>query len=82
MDQEIQSKVRKSPVEIVHALMEALNSDQKPVDRLAKEIGSSWNTTYTYLELIAYIQKCPKVIRDQPTKQVETWKREWGRLPS
>jgi len=71
---------RKSPEEIIHLLMENLSSQQKTTDQVAKAINSSWGTTWGYLNLIVWVQSCPKVIKDRLGKS-DTWKREWGRIP-
>ena len=73
--------MRKSPDEIVRALMQALGSDPKTIDTLASEIGSSWGTVWKYLELIDWIQSCPRVGRIPAGKRIELWRREWGKLP-
>lgn len=71
---------RKSPEEIIHLLLETLSSQQKTTDQVAKSINSSWETTWSYLNLIIWIQSCPKVIKDKIGKS-DTWKREWGKIP-
>lgn len=73
--------MRKSPEEIIRALMGALESEPKTIDALANEIGSSWATVWKYLELIDWIQSCPRVGRMQAGKRIELWRREWGKLP-
>ncbi|MDH5792706.1 MAG: hypothetical protein OEZ44_11035 [Candidatus Bathyarchaeota archaeon] len=73
--------MRKSPDEIVRLLMEALESEPKTIDALANEIRSSWATVWKYLELIDWIQSCPRVGRIPAGKRMELWRREWGKLP-
>ena len=80
-DYQTEQGFRKSPEEIIQALMEALGQNQKTTDQLSVEIGSSWETVWKYLKLIIYVQSCPKVINEKVGKRIETWKREWGRLP-
>jgi hypothetical protein len=74
-------ELRKSPDEIVRLLMEALESEPKTIDTLANEIGSSWATVWKYMELIDWIQSCPRVGRIKAGKRMELWRREWGKLP-
>ena len=73
---------RKSAREIVESIMETLESDPQTIDMIAKQIKSSWTTAWSYLELIEWIQQCPKVSRVRAGKRIELWRREWGRLPS
>ena len=73
-------RLRKSPEDIVRALMNALNSDPKFTEKLADDINSGWETAWKYLNLIEWIQSCPKLI-SQNIGRKWTWKREWGRLP-
>lgn len=73
---------RKSPEEVIKSIFYQLNRNPKFTDQIAKEIGSSWATAQKYLELVHWIQQCPKIVREQPGKRIETWKREWGRIPS
>lgn len=68
--------------EIFRGLMEAMETNPKTVLELSKIIRSNWETTLKYLELIAWIQECPKVSRVQITAQIASWRREWGRIPS
>ena len=75
------NSVRKSSEDICYALMEAINSEPKTIDQLAKEIGSSWGTVWKYLELMDWIQRCPKLVRVKAGKRIEMWRREWGKLP-
>ena len=75
------STKRKSPEEIIHALMENLDGNYKTVQDISIKIGSGWETTWRYLELIYWIQQCPKVQKEQITKNIETWRREWGKIP-
>ncbi|GAG56969.1 unnamed protein product [marine sediment metagenome] len=72
---------RKSPEEIIREIMAALGPDQKYTEQVANDIGSSWETVWKYLRLIAWIQSCPKVSRI-PIGKKETWRREWGSLCS
>jgi hypothetical protein len=77
------SNLRKSPRKIVRAIMETLSSnDQKTVEAIAQDIDSGWKTTLSYLELIEWVQSCPRVVRIKVTKNIDVWKREYGRLPS
>lgn len=71
---------RKSAEEIIREIMTALEPDQKYTEQIANDIGSSWETAWKYLRLIAWIQSCPKVSRI-PIGKKETWRRDWGRLP-
>ena len=71
---------RKSPEEIVYAIMEALGQDQQFTDEVAHTINSNWETTWKYLKLIQYVQECPKIVTARIGNK-RTWKREWGRLP-
>lgn len=75
------SQKRKSPLQIVRSLMESLETEPKTVKQLSTEIGSNWETALNYLELVEWVQRCPKVSRVRITKQIESWRREWGRLP-
>ena len=72
---------RKNPEEIVKAIMNALNTDSKTIEKISKEIGSSWQTVWFYLEFIDWIQKCPKIHRNKITERIEAWRRDWGKLP-
>jgi len=77
------SSERKSPSEIVRAIMRELSPDEpKTVQEIAKAIGSGWETTWRYLNLIEWIQKCPKVVRIRLGKRLEVWRREWGKIPT
>ena len=80
-DSNLEQRFRKSPAEIIRALMEALGQDAKTTDQLSVEVGSSWETVWKYLNIIIYVQSCPKVIHERIGKRIEVWKREWGRLP-
>jgi len=75
-------KVRKSMEEIGRAIMECLANEPKTIKQLSEEVGSNWRTTLKYLEFIEWIQKCPKISRIRITEQIESWRREWGRIPS
>jgi len=81
MEDEKNVTFRKSPDEIIKALMENLGQTHKTTDQMAKDIGSSWETAWKYLNLILWVQSCPKVINEKIGKRIDTWKREWGRLP-
>lgn len=72
---------RKSPTEIVKLIMETLSDEQKTTQQIANMVGSSWETVYNYLNIITYVQNCPKVVMSRVGKRIHTWKREWGRLP-
>lgn len=72
---------RKSPEEVIKSIIHQLNRNPKFTDQIAKEIGSSWATAQKYLRLIVWIQSCPKISRI-PIGKKETWRREWGRIPS
>ena len=72
---------RKSPTDIVKLIIEALSSEQKTTQQVADMVGSSWETAFNYLNIITYVQSCPKVVMDRVGKRIHTWKREWGRLP-
>ena len=74
-------ETRKNAKTIIKALMMALGTEQLTTQQVADLIGSSWETAYTYLHTIVYIQTCPKVVMDRVGKRIHTWKREWGRLP-
>ena len=73
---------RKSPEEIVDAIMETLTSEPMTTDEVAKSIGSSWTTAWIYLNLIHDIQEHPRVIRQRAGYRRETWKKEEERTPS
>jgi len=72
---------RKSPDEIIHALMDTLDGNYKTVQDVSKAIGSGWETTWKYLELIHWVQQCPKVQKEKITESIEAWRREWGKIP-
>ena len=73
---------RKSPREIVESIMEALESDPQTIDTIAQKIESSWTTAWSYLELIDWIQQCPKISKVKAGKRLTLYRREWGRLPT
>jgi len=73
---------RKSPRDIVKSIMEALESEPKTIEAIAKEMGSSWYTAWSYLQLIEWIQQCPKVSQVKAGKRIVLYRREWGRLPT
>jgi len=69
---------RKNTEEIVKRIMQALNSNFKTVDAISKEIECVWRTTYDYLNLIFYIQSCPKIIKMKAGKRIYFMGTSWG----
>jgi predicted DNA-binding transcriptional regulator AlpA len=73
-----QGKTRKSYEEIVDAIMEALPvNNYITIEEVARKTGSSWETVYRWLKLIAYIQDKPRVERmKSPLGRGEVYSRE------
>ena len=69
---------RKSYDDIVEAIIEALPvRSVASVQQVADEIGSSWETTWRWLELIKKIQEQPRVECIKVGKRRgELWRRE------
>lgn len=55
-------KSRRSPVELIRAIMDALPvRTVASVSSLAKDVGSTWETVSRYLDLLIWVQEQPKV---------------------
>lgn len=72
---------RKNPTEIVKSLMEVLESEPLNVHELSKKAGISWATASKYLEMMEWLQGCPKIRSGSGGKRIKTYRREWGKLP-
>ena len=77
MDSGTPRKIRKTPHDLVRAIMAVLPEEGlKPTSEIAEEIHSKADTVMEYLDTIQWLQEQPRVLQEKVGRRRYAWRKE------